>query len=234
MRDWLQIESYYHITDGPTAFIFPAGVAGYLFATLIIQKILDEHGWRGIALFASASRLAASLLLSTGPPFYIVLLAYFILGFGIGLSDSGFCAWGSKVPLANIVQGMMHGSFSAGALLGPILALYLARRAFGWYTFYQSYVSGFIYCLTDVSMLKIARPLCRVLTSLLLAQHFVGRMQQEIPAFLELTPLSKQNTPFVQRLCGHVVSSTSYTLESSVSLYLPEHILLRERRSDRP
>lgn len=115
-------------------------MAGYLLATLFIQRILHKNGWRGITLLSSLPRLLSTAVLSTGPPFYIILPTYFILGFSIGLSDTGFCTWGSKVPFANIVQGMMHGSFSAGALLGPVLALTFTRQGFGWYVVYRSYV----------------------------------------------------------------------------------------------
>lgn len=93
-------------------------------------------------MLSSIPRLIASLILACGPPFYIVLPTYFILGFGVGLSDTAFCTWGSKVPFANVVQGLMHGSFSAGALLGPVLALAFTRQNLGWYIFYRAYVSS--------------------------------------------------------------------------------------------
>lgn len=117
-------------------------MAGYLCSTIVLQKILNQYGWRGLVLIVTFSKLTASLTLSAGPPFPIIFPAYFILGFGVGLSDSGFCAWGSSVSYANVVQGCMHGSFSIGAVLGPIFALSIMQRDLGWYSFYRLWVSG--------------------------------------------------------------------------------------------
>lgn len=93
-------------------------------------------------MLSSMPRLIASLILASGPPFYVVLPTYFLLGFGVGLSDTAFCTWGSRVSYANVVQGLMHGSFSGGALLGPMLALAFTRQNLPWYMFYRAYVSS--------------------------------------------------------------------------------------------
>lgn len=133
----MQIESFYSITDGPTSLIFPTVAAGYLFGAWVLQRLLNTFGWRGIAISSPLFRFLAAVLLSAGLPFPLVIAAYFVQGVGLGLSDSGFCAWGSKVPCANVVQGMMHGSFSGGAVLGPLFVTLITRRGFQWYTFYR-------------------------------------------------------------------------------------------------
>lgn len=141
----MQIEHFYDITDGPTSLIFPTVAAGYLFGAWVLQRILNVSGWRGVAISSPFFRCLSASLLSAGLPFPFAVAAYLVQGFGLGLSDCGFCAWGSKVPYANVVQGMMHGSFSAGAVLGPIFVTSITRKGFEWYTFYRLVVIIFIF-----------------------------------------------------------------------------------------
>ena len=70
----------------------------------------------------------------------MALTGYFCLGLGTGLSDSGFCAWAGNAPRTNIIQGLMHGSFSVGAVLGPLMATEASNNGFEWYMFYRMMV----------------------------------------------------------------------------------------------
>jgi fucose permease len=71
------------------------------------------------------------------PPFPVILIAFAITGFGIGLVDSAWCAWASELPKANTVQGLLHGSFSMGATFGPLIATSMCIKAeLPWYTYY--------------------------------------------------------------------------------------------------
>ncbi|ETI21928.1 hypothetical protein G647_05998 [Cladophialophora carrionii CBS 160.54] len=130
------IERFYHLSDGPTASLFVAHMGGYLCATAVIQHLHLRLGRRGIALLAPLFRLSAAALLATGPSFNVALATYSLFGFGTGLADAGWCAWASSLPYANICQGMMHGAFSAGCVVGPIAALAVLNKGFEWYGFY--------------------------------------------------------------------------------------------------
>ena len=149
------IERYYHQSDGPTAVIFVAQMAGYLCATALIQPIHLRFGRRGIALLSPLLRLVAASLLSTGAPFHLVLPVYSILGFGTALGDAGWCAWASGLPYANICQGMMHGSFSAGCIVGPMAVLAVLNKGFDWYGFYVFAVSRLNVPEVGLEMLKM-------------------------------------------------------------------------------
>ena len=95
-----------------------------------------RYGWKGIARLAPLIWVLASLIVVNCPPFNLFVIAYFCYGLGAGLFDSGFCAWASKVPAANIVQGFMHGSFSVGCVVGPIVANAMSSGDREWYHFY--------------------------------------------------------------------------------------------------
>jgi fucose permease len=125
----LQFERHYSIDDAHAALVFPAGVAGYLVATASANYIQLRKGRRGIALVASASRIAFALLLSSAPAFPFFLAGFVIFGYGTGLTDTTWNAWASGMSRPNVVQGILHGSFSVGCVTGPVLASLVLRRS---------------------------------------------------------------------------------------------------------
>ncbi|KAJ4528139.1 hypothetical protein HRR83_000890 [Exophiala dermatitidis] len=131
------ISTFYHLTDGTTALIFPTGVTGYVCASVFADHVHGHLGRRGIAFLSPAFRFLAMGILATGPLFSIALTGYFLMGFGTGLSDAGFCAWAANVPYASVVQGFMHGSYSVGSILGPLLANLMLKNVHEWYEFYR-------------------------------------------------------------------------------------------------
>jgi hypothetical protein len=104
--------------------------------------LVPRLGWRGISILTPAFHVISMLLLSLGPPFAVVLIGILFAGIGTGISDAGFCAWSSKMKRANVVQGFLHGSFSSGAVVGPVLVLGVVGEGVstaggrGWWTFY--------------------------------------------------------------------------------------------------
>lgn len=131
------LENFYNINDSTAALMFSAGVAGYITTCLLMPKVVSLTGWRGISLIAPMLYLASDVLLSTGPPYPVVLASYFVGGLGYGLSDSGFCSWASKRPYANVVQGLMHGSFAVGSIVGPLASYAVLEHGFEWVAFYR-------------------------------------------------------------------------------------------------
>jgi fucose permease len=131
------IESYHGISDSQIAAIFPCTVAGYLCSTLSIQYVHFRLGRLGVGYVSSILRLIALVLLSAGPSFSFCLLAFAILGFGTGLTDSGWSAWAANLKNPNIVQGPLHGAFGVGCILGPVIAVALIDRRYSWYDIYR-------------------------------------------------------------------------------------------------
>lgn len=146
-----QIEAYYGLKNGPTAFIFPSAVIGYLIAVSAIQAIHVRFGRRAIALMGPMIRILGGFTLLFGPPFPVVLGGYCLYGIGTGLTDAGFCAWASSVPYTNVVQGIMHGSWSTGCVLGPQVVAIIQHKGVPWFSFYQLLVC----CLLCLGILLI-------------------------------------------------------------------------------
>ena len=120
--------------------MFPASIIGYLVATATVQPISSRLGLRGIAVLSPALRLVAALVLMIGPAFPIILVTSVFFGYGTGLTDISWNAWASRMAQPNIAQGLLHGSFSVGCVLGPIISVTVLREHM-WYMLYSVIVS---------------------------------------------------------------------------------------------
>lgn len=117
-------------------------MAGSLVGILLLPFILHNYGWRGLVFIACTIQLAAMLVIALGPSFSIFLIALLFVGMGMGSLDAGGNAWASKAPSASIVQGILHGSFSVGSILGPIASVGVIKGGFQWFQYHQFLVSN--------------------------------------------------------------------------------------------
>lgn len=136
----MQFERHYSINDAQAALVFPAGVFGYLVATATTSRIQMKKGRRGVAFVSSASRLLFALVLSSAPDFSLLLVSFAGFGYGTGLTDTAWNSWASSTSQPNIIQGILHGSFSVGCVAGPALATVVLRKA-AWSLLYRLLVS---------------------------------------------------------------------------------------------
>jgi fucose permease len=136
----MQFERHYSINDAQAALVFPAGVFGYLIATATTERIQSRKGRRGIAVVSSASRVLFALLLSSAPTFPLFLFGFVGFGYGTGLTDTAWNSWASSTSQPNVIQGILHGSFSVGCVAGPALATIVLRKS-AWPMLYGVLVS---------------------------------------------------------------------------------------------
>lgn len=124
-----------------TAFIFPAGMIGYVAATASVESICLRFGRRGVAIICPVLRLLAALVLAAEPMFGVVLAAYVCMGFGTSLTDTAWNTWASGMHRPNVFQGLLHGSFSLGCICGPLMIVAILREH-SWNAFYLVIVSA--------------------------------------------------------------------------------------------
>jgi fucose permease len=133
---------YYNLTDLHVSFIFLCGPIGYVLASPSNASIHSLLGQRGIALIGPTLHTLAAVGIAAHPPFPIVLIAFVVNAMGIGLVDGSWCAWAGGLENANVVSGLLHGSYSAGAAAGPFVAgLSLGKAAMPWWDWYYVLVS---------------------------------------------------------------------------------------------
>lgn len=116
------ISHHYDISDLHVSFIFLVGPIGYIIAAQSNHFIHSRFGQRGVAILGPIFHLLSTLTIAVRPPFPVVLVAFAIVAAGTGLLDGSWCAWAASMSSANTVSGLLHGSFSIGAAIGPFLA----------------------------------------------------------------------------------------------------------------
>jgi MFS family permease len=92
---------------------------------------------------SSASRVLFALILSSAPAFPLLLVSFAGLGYGTGLTDTAWNSWASSTSKPNVIQGILHGSFSVGCVAGPALATIVLRKS-AWPLLYGLLVSLFM------------------------------------------------------------------------------------------
>lgn len=116
------MSKHYSLSDIHVSLIFLVGPVGYIIAAQSNDFIHSKFGQRGIAFLGPLFHILAAVAIATHPPFPLILIAFAFVALGTGILDGSWCAWAGAMENANTVSGLLHGSFSAGAAAGPILA----------------------------------------------------------------------------------------------------------------
>ncbi|RMZ87877.1 hypothetical protein DV736_g4897, partial [Chaetothyriales sp. CBS 134916] len=131
------LESYYSLNYTIVSLIFLTPFVGYSTAAFVNARVHLKFGQRGIAIGAPICHIITYAVIAAHPPFPVVIAINAIAGFGNGLTDACFNAWVGVMANANAVQGVMHSSYSIGALLAPLIATTMVSKAnLPWWTFY--------------------------------------------------------------------------------------------------
>jgi len=133
---------HYSLTDIHVSLVFVVGPVGYIIAAQLSSSVHWKPGQRGVSVIAPTLHILGVLLVATHPPFPVVLVAFSAVALGAGFLDGSLCAWAATVHNANTVTGMLQGSYSVGAAIGPVLAgTVLPAWNRPWYDWYYVLVS---------------------------------------------------------------------------------------------
>jgi fucose permease len=128
------ILKHYDLSDIGVSLIFLVGPVGYVLAAQSNTLIHISFGQLGVAILGPILHILSCGVIALHPPFSVVLVAFAFVAAGTGLLDGSWCAWAGNMDNANTVSGLLHGSFSVGAAVGPLLATMLAgNKWFYWY-----------------------------------------------------------------------------------------------------
>ncbi|KAI1134517.1 MFS general substrate transporter [Hypoxylon sp. FL0543] len=144
-----RFEEHYGLSDFRVSFVFLVWPVGYLGAAYLNGAVHRRFGQWGIAVAGPLFHIVFAAVAALHPPFPVLLVALAVGSLGTGILDGSFCAWAGGMENANIVQGFLHGSYSAGAAIGPFLAgTMLSVGHAPWYSWY--------YVLLGASILEAA------------------------------------------------------------------------------
>jgi fucose permease len=135
-----QISTYYDLADLHVSFIFLAVPFGYVIAASLNPLIHAQFGQRGIAFLGPVLLIISAVGIGLHLRFGILLAAYAIMAMGTGLLDGSWCAYAATMPNAGLVSGLLHGSFSVGAAVGPFCAGMAMEKGMRWWVWYYALV----------------------------------------------------------------------------------------------
>lgn len=139
------LEAHYQLDDVHASLIFLVAPLGYLIGARLNDPIHKRLGQRGIAVIAPVCQVlftgaAATLHDPRRGGFPLFLVGTVVGNVGSGLLDGSWCAWAGGLggQRTNTIQGLLHGSFSVGAGLGPFLAgtIFTVAKAPWWAWYY--------------------------------------------------------------------------------------------------
>lgn len=153
------LEEHYSLSDVQASLIFLVLPLGYLAGAYLNEPIHRRFGQRGICVVAPTCQIIfASLITSLHGSdiggFEAFLVAIVVGNLGSGMLDGSWCAWAGGLGgrRRNTVQGLLHGSFSVGAGLGPFLSgtMFSVWDAPWWYWYHVLFgavvLQGLVLC----------------------------------------------------------------------------------------
>ncbi|OJD37614.1 mfs transporter [Diplodia corticola] len=148
------LEEYYGLSYTIVSLVFLSPLLGYCASALLNNTIHLKFGQRGIAFLGPICHLIAYAVMVVHPPYPVLVVVFAIAGFGNGLEDAGWNAWMGAMANANEILGFLHGFYSVGATVSPLIATSMITKAnLQWYQFYYVMVGTsfleLIFCLTS-------------------------------------------------------------------------------------
>ena len=130
------MEKDYQIGYAIVSLIFVTNAIGFISAAPLIQAFQARFGRARTLAFAQTIMSAAYIMLVCKPPFPVVVVAFFFLGFGIAFNlalNNTFCA---NLAGNTTILGFFHGGYGIGGTIGPLIATSLVTKGHPWSTFY--------------------------------------------------------------------------------------------------
>ncbi|KAF2728967.1 MFS general substrate transporter [Polyplosphaeria fusca] len=130
------MEEQYDITYSIVSLIFVGQAIGFVVAAFFNNTTLHWIGRAKMLMIAEAILLLAYIILVCSPPYPLVVIAFFFLGYGAAMTlalNNVFCA---NLDPSTAVLGAAHGSYGIGGIVAPIAATAMVSRGIPWPRFY--------------------------------------------------------------------------------------------------
>jgi fucose permease len=130
------MEVYYHLGYAVMSLVFVGNAAGFIIAAFFTNTILDRLGRAKTLILAELFMLSAYIMLVVTPPYPVVIIAFFLLGYGMAINlalNNVFCA---NLNPSSAVLGAAHGSYGLGGIVAPIIGTAMVSKGILWSRFY--------------------------------------------------------------------------------------------------
>lgn len=120
---------YYGIGYGVVSLIFVGQALGFVAAAVVLDTMRARLGRaRLLAVSQACMALGYVPLVATGP-FVLVILAFFLVGFGLAINVAVGNTFCGALQNGTLVLGLLHGTYGIGGISGPLVATALVAVA---------------------------------------------------------------------------------------------------------
>ncbi|EFR05430.1 hypothetical protein MGYG_08442 [Nannizzia gypsea CBS 118893] len=126
----------YGLSSSSVGLIWGLSFVGWLLAALTGSWMRSSTGLGGALVAGAAAQLVAHLLRFWMPPFALFAVTFIFAALGQGYQDAQANVFVAGLKGAHRWLGLIHASYSAGCLVGPLLASLVATHTDEWMYFY--------------------------------------------------------------------------------------------------
>ncbi|KAL0932318.1 MFS efflux transporter [Colletotrichum truncatum] len=133
------MEKYYNIGYAIVSLIFIGNAVGFITAAFFVDALRARLSRAHLMIAAQGCMLAAYIPLVVGAPFPVIVVSFFLLGFGMATNltlNTLFCG---SLRNGTTLLGALHGAYGLGGMVGPILATAMVS-SIGWDLWYRFYL----------------------------------------------------------------------------------------------
>lgn len=130
------IEKYYGIGYAVVSLIFVGNALGFILAAPLVNLVESRFGRAKTYIFATSLMSVGYTAIICTPPFPVVVVSFFTLGFAMGLFVAITNAFLVNLVNGTVILGAMHGVYGCGGVVSPLMATAMVSRGTHWSYFY--------------------------------------------------------------------------------------------------
>ncbi|KAJ5893518.1 hypothetical protein N7495_005209 [Penicillium taxi] len=142
------MEKEYDIGYAVVSLIFVTNALGFISAAPLTHYIEHKLGRYKSYAFAMSFLAVAYVIIICHPPFPVVVMSFFMLGFGMALSLALSNVYCANLANGTTALGFAHGAYGIGGTVAPLFATAMTSSGIRWSLFY---IISLAVCLANIA-----------------------------------------------------------------------------------
>src|SRR5579884_1075117 len=117
------IGNFYRVNNAVLGLLFLVSSGGYFLSAFCTGLLSERLGQRAFLIVGALTFAGGYLLFGLQPPFFLVLLARLLSGFGAGIIETGLNVYIAALPRSAALLNHLHAYFGVGSPVGRLMAL---------------------------------------------------------------------------------------------------------------
>ncbi|KAH7016855.1 major facilitator superfamily domain-containing protein [Ilyonectria destructans] len=123
------MEEFYDIGYAVVSLIFVGQAVGFAISAVVLDPLRVKLGRAKLMGLAEAMMTLAYIAHVAGAPFVVVTLAFFFVGFSIGVNVAIANLFCGSMRNSTLMLGILHGTYGLGGIVGPLIATGIVTAA---------------------------------------------------------------------------------------------------------